>query len=282
MPGIGAHQLLTLALTRILVAGLVPFVLFCYHFRSKSPFCHRLCAFIEARFRLEPSTRITRGVERVFWSSACLYCSLVHAYCVLCLSALESYWVRCLTIASPDNFFACPSSHAYKMSLLHDVWPLWSMTSPLSSRSLRGDEYFHQGPSWHTIIAYFLPSFNSTMATHTINTRSKTKSLASQKTEVAHIECLVCTEAKALNHFPLFTLSTECQHEMHVCLDCVRLSIEADLKNKHWQEISCPSCDSRLDARAIELYAGPETRAKYESLLTRHMLESQEGFRWVS
>ncbi|KAK3955844.1 hypothetical protein QBC32DRAFT_229243, partial [Pseudoneurospora amorphoporcata] len=117
------------------------------------------------------------------------------------------------------------------------------------------------------------------MATRTINKRSK---LASQKIEVVQIECLVCTETKDLLYFPSSKLAADCQHEMHVCVQCVRLSIAADLKNKHWQDISCPACNSRLDAAAIERYSSPETRAKYESLLTKHMLESQEGFRWCA
>ncbi|KAJ4419912.1 hypothetical protein N0V85_000799 [Neurospora sp. IMI 360204] len=126
------------------------------------------------------------------------------------------------------------------------------------------------------------------MATRTINTRSQTQKLASHETvviqieEVVQIECVVCTETKDLLHFPLSKLSTDCQHAMHVCVQCVRLSITADLKNKHWQDINCPVCDSRLDAAVIQRYANPETRAKYESLLTRHMLESQEGFRWCT
>jgi hypothetical protein len=124
------------------------------------------------------------------------------------------------------------------------------------------------------------------MATRTINTRSQTQKLASHEAvviqieEVVQIECVVCTETKDLLHFPL-KLSTDCQHAMHVCVDCVRLCITADFTNKYWQDITCPVCNSRLDETVIQRYASPEIRAKYESLLTRHMLESQEGFRWV-
>lgn len=194
----------------------------------------------------------------------------------------NSHWVRYLTIASPANSSAFLPARAYKMSLQDDVCPFGPLTSALSSRSLRGDDYFHQGASWHNIIAYFFPSLRSTMATRTINTRSQTQKLASHETVVVQIECVVCTETKDLLRFPLSKLSTDCQHAMHVCVQCVRLSITADIKNKHWQDINCPVCNSRLDAAVIQRYASPEIRAKYESLLTRHMLESQEGFRWVS
>lgn len=160
--------------------------------------------------------------------------------------------------------------------------PLGLLTSALSSRNLRADDCFHQVPGWRDLIAYFFPFLIPAMATHTINTQSQAQTLASNKPDVVQIECLVCTEAKILFDFPLFRLTTDCKHAMRVCLQCIRLSIAADLKNKHWQDIACPDCGSRLDAAAIEDYASPETRAKYESILTKHMLESQEGFRWVS
>ncbi|KAK3488017.1 uncharacterized protein B0T23DRAFT_323735 [Neurospora hispaniola] len=125
------------------------------------------------------------------------------------------------------------------------------------------------------------------MATLTVETRSQTEKLASNKTEAVQtetvqIECVVCTETKDFLHFPLSKLSTDCQHAMRVCVECVRLSITADLKNKYWQDINCPECNNRLDADVVLRYASPETRAKYEDFLTKHMLESQEGFRWCT
>lgn len=69
---------------------------------------------------------------------------------------------------------------------------------------------------------------------------------------------------------------------MRVCVECVRLSIAEDFKNKPWQDINCPECNNRLDADVVLCYASPETRAKYDDFLTKNMLESQEGFRWVS
>ena len=168
------------------------------------------------------------------------------------------------------------------MSLLYDVCPLGTLTSALSSKSLRGDEHFHHGPRWHNIILYLFPSLTATMATDTINTPLQTQKLTPHKEEAAQVECIICTETKHFGYFPTIQLSADCHHERNVCLQCVRLSIAADLKHKLWHHINCPSCGSRMSEDVIRRYASPETREKYENLLTRQMLESQEGFRWVS
>ncbi|KAK3400231.1 hypothetical protein B0T20DRAFT_496623 [Sordaria brevicollis] len=168
------------------------------------------------------------------------------------------------------------------MSLLYDVCPLGPLTSALSSRNLRGDERYHQGPSWRLLTAYLFPFKLPAMATQPINAQSQTQQLTPPKTEVSQLECLICTEVKTLIDFPSVKLSTNCKHEMRACLQCIRWAIAADLKNKHWQDIGCPDCGRSLDSETIVRYASPETRAKYEKILTRHMLESQEGFRWCA
>lgn len=70
-------------------------------------------------------------------------------------------------------------------------------------------------------------------------------------------DCVACEQ-----QFPVETLVsfTECSHQPETCTECCASWIAAQLDNKTWNEIICPTteCMARLQHHEVQKYASPE------------------------
>jgi len=73
-------------------------------------------------------------------------------------------------------------------------------------------------------------------------------------------ECAVCMEMKDAVEFPNYSITRSCKHPPSTCLDCVMASIQSDLRNKLWNEISCPECGEALGYDDVQKYADEATK----------------------
>lgn len=70
-------------------------------------------------------------------------------------------------------------------------------------------------------------------------------------------ECSVCMEMFAVADSP-DKITSSCQHAAVVCLGCTTESINTQIMDKAWNEISCPECLELLSFQEVKRFAGPE------------------------
>ena len=59
------------------------------------------------------------------------------------------------------------------------------------------------------------------------------------------------------------TASRTCQHAPITCRNCMTRSMNSQIGSKHWGDITCPSCNSKLNPQEIQAYAAPDDFQKY-------------------
>lgn len=69
--------------------------------------------------------------------------------------------------------------------------------------------------------------------------------------------CSVCLETLNARLFPKRKITASCTHGANVCLGCIRQSISSQFTSKLWDQISCPSCNERLEHHDVKLFAEP-------------------------
>lgn len=77
--------------------------------------------------------------------------------------------------------------------------------------------------------------------------------------EAARQDCTVCLESLHPDKFPQRRVTASCEHEPDACNDCTAASIAAQLANKLWNHIDCPTCGKRLDYQDIKDFAEDDT-----------------------
>ena len=76
-------------------------------------------------------------------------------------------------------------------------------------------------------------------------------------------ECVICANTKASNDFPIFSVSSACEHPPQTCLGCVEKSIKTNFENRKWDQIHCPECHAIMQFEDVERYADRATFEKY-------------------
>ncbi|KAG9233804.1 hypothetical protein BJ875DRAFT_377830 [Amylocarpus encephaloides] len=92
--------------------------------------------------------------------------------------------------------------------------------------------------------------------------------------------CIICTEDFSGEVRPPPWISLACLHEPSVCLGCLSKYIKHDLKNKIWNQLSCPECKALLIYEDIKRLADSETFAKYEQVSFRSAVGTDTNFVW--
>ena len=77
-------------------------------------------------------------------------------------------------------------------------------------------------------------------------------------------ECVVCTERKPrAGNFPTRRITMACDHDPHVCLECLEKSIQSNFQERFWDQISCPECSRRLQRDDVRDFATTEIFERY-------------------
>lgn len=83
-------------------------------------------------------------------------------------------------------------------------------------------------------------------------------------------ECSVCLESFRSREFPKQKLSVACQHESTVCGGCVTQSLDTQIPDVSWDNVTCPECPEALGYDAIQKWASADAFEKYNSPPTIH------------
>ena len=104
-------------------------------------------------------------------------------------------------------------------------------------------------------------------------------SINEQGLPIARHDCAVCGESTPMADMPSLI---NCAHKSQICAACFALWIESELTGKGWKNITCPhaNCPVLLLHQEVQLYATPETFARYDSLAVREALDGVPKFRW--
>jgi hypothetical protein len=78
------------------------------------------------------------------------------------------------------------------------------------------------------------------------------------------LECVVCTERKPrAGNFPTRRITMACDHDPHVCLECLERSIQSNLQGRFWDQVSCPECSRGLQHDDVRDFATTEMFERY-------------------
>ncbi|KAL9635932.1 MAG: hypothetical protein Q9164_003157 [Protoblastenia rupestris] len=74
--------------------------------------------------------------------------------------------------------------------------------------------------------------------------------------------CQVCYEIMNVETSPTKNLTSTCEHKLDICNVCITTSIREASRNNMWDNIKCPSCNSRLRHEDVEKAADVKTRER--------------------
>jgi hypothetical protein len=70
--------------------------------------------------------------------------------------------------------------------------------------------------------------------------------------------CSVCLERYTWIHFPRHRITAECNHEPTICFDCIKQSIDSQIRSRSWDKLACPLCPMKLSFEAVKAYSSEE------------------------
>lgn len=104
----------------------------------------------------------------------------------------------------------------------------------------------------------------------------------SEPQRIQSLMCVSCLERLPLNLFPGHPITESCDHtrtpESHICLKCLRRSLDLQMAPGGSVSLSCPLCPSVLSYEEVQRWASRETFEAYDSLCTRKILEKDKNF----
>lgn len=99
------------------------------------------------------------------------------------------------------------------------------------------------------------------------------------------MKCKVCLQDKeAPADFPARPLSATCSSQHggpKTCTQCVRQTVQAYLRFKPYNQISCPECPGILNYETVMEYASPDTRESIGKAALLGVLRDDKNFVWV-
>ena len=75
-------------------------------------------------------------------------------------------------------------------------------------------------------------------------------------------ECTICLESLQNSAFPQENPTCECQHDIEVCIECLRYHISSTMAQRGWDRIECPTCFQRLEYLDVKASAASCTFEK--------------------
>lgn len=77
-------------------------------------------------------------------------------------------------------------------------------------------------------------------------------------------ECSVCMEYFTRNHFPWNPITASCNHKLTTCCNsCIKQSVEGQIEDQPFDQISCPECPGRLTRDMVAKFSSPEAFERY-------------------
>ena len=78
------------------------------------------------------------------------------------------------------------------------------------------------------------------------------------------IECTVCMEEFDADRFPQENITSACEHEPTICNSCLTQSVDSQIQDKPWDQISCPECLKLLSFDGVKKMASAASFERYE------------------
>ncbi|KZF20873.1 hypothetical protein L228DRAFT_278949 [Xylona heveae TC161] len=111
-----------------------------------------------------------------------------------------------------------------------------------------------------------------------------------QEANIVTTECIGCVSDLTPEITPSRPITATCAHQNNMCLECLAQHIQVQLDNRMWNNISCPTCPSRLSYEDIQEWARPETfqsheeiadsNSRYDQMALRETMATDPTFRW--
>jgi hypothetical protein len=83
------------------------------------------------------------------------------------------------------------------------------------------------------------------------------KKVPKKKKKTINRECIACMEAFTIDSLPAIHLTPDCVHEPDTCSSCLTQSLDIQIRDQPWDQITCPSCPQRLPYEIVKLLASP-------------------------
>ena len=78
------------------------------------------------------------------------------------------------------------------------------------------------------------------------------------------IECSVCMDELPSAEFRREKTTPSCIHPPTTCRNCLKKSIDAQIQETAWDQLSCPVCPERLSFEVVQEFASEEAFQRYE------------------
>ena len=80
-------------------------------------------------------------------------------------------------------------------------------------------------------------------------------------------ECSVCMEyfpkSNSYAYFPERPITTSCNHKVMVCKSCIKQSIDLQIDDQHYDQVSCPECPEKLKIDIVAKFSSPAAFERY-------------------
>lgn len=93
-------------------------------------------------------------------------------------------------------------------------------------------------------------------------------------------DCVICAESKKIADFPLLNATSQCDHPIQTCTDCLSAWLESELADKGHQSLTCPECSATLSHNQVKRAASPETFTLYDRLTAQSSFTDSPEFAW--
>jgi len=102
-----------------------------------------------------------------------------------------------------------------------------------------------------------------------------------QATRPAVLHCDVCIEDLPREQFPYEDVTDRCNHDKNICSACLSQSIAAQLDDKGWDQITCPtsSCAAKLSSGDVEMWTERHIVDRYHRFMIASTLDTDPDFR---
>ncbi|TVY62711.1 E3 ubiquitin-protein ligase dbl4 [Lachnellula suecica] len=88
------------------------------------------------------------------------------------------------------------------------------------------------------------------------------------------VDCTVCMESLELGDFPQQKLTSSCDHKSLTCASCLTQSIEAQIADTPWDQITCPQCPELVSFESVKSVVSAEAFERQYSNLDRYDMKS--------
>lgn len=100
------------------------------------------------------------------------------------------------------------------------------------------------------------------------------------KTEEQRQKCSSCNTIRVSSDFPDNCPTNQCQHNIHICTQCLQQRIATQLSNTASQEIRCPECEEVMQQSDVHRFATQKDAQIYDRRKDLHEKHQHDKWRW--